>query len=409
MIFGHGPSGFFMTWLLRILPENMKWNNVKTKYILLLGTVGAMAPDLDLFYTYLVDAGVSHREFITHTPFFWLLASLIVFILLTITRKQQYIPYALTFTLGGVLHVVFDTITAQIRLLYPFSRDFMGVADFGILFINENLLYINFVVEATWFALAGYAAIVLFSKSKKQRLQWTAILAVVFMLILFGLHYANQHVHHENLAEYPTDLDSDGLMNYIDTDIDGDGILNIDDLDPDADNMHTVEEIIRHSEDFFGVWHDPTDGGLIHIPIRLGLINNEDVIMRLYNDSGIFIKTEMMWDYVANPEGYVIPPEDKNFARHPDNIANWLKHINRYENATDTHFDLKDTRIGDILFFENGYVTVMTGVSSTGKPQYLDIQHGRESQELTLPEIIELEGTIIGRGVLLDQTPLFAE
>lgn len=409
MIFGHGPSGFFMTWLIRVLPENLKWKEAKTKYILLLGTVGAMIPDADLFYTYLFNASVSHREFVTHTPFLWLLLSLIAFVLLTITRKQQWIPYALTFTLAGVLHVLFDTITAQVRLFYPFSRDFMGIADLGIPFVNDNLLYINFVVEVTWFALAGYAAIVLLSKTKKQRMQLSVVLAVLFTLVLFGLHYANQHVHHENLAEYPTDLDGDGLMNYIDTDIDGDGILNIDDLDPDADNMHTVEEIIRNSEDFFGVWHDPTDGGLIHIPIRLGLINNEDVVIRLFNDSGIFIKTEMMHDYVDNPEGYVIAPEDKDFSRNSENIANWLKHIDRYEEASIPGFDVQDTRIGDILFFENGYVTVMTGVSNTGQPQYVDIQHGRESQELTLPEIIQLEGIIIGRGVLLDQTPLFAK
>jgi hypothetical protein len=67
MIFAHAPAGYILT---RILQKKLN-----TKKHLIWGIVASITPDLDLIYKKYFDpiVGRNHREYITHTPFFWLI------------------------------------------------------------------------------------------------------------------------------------------------------------------------------------------------------------------------------------------------------------------------------------------------------------------------------------------------
>ena len=76
--------------------------------------VGAVAPDLDILWFYLVDARAHHHHgYLTHRPALWALAVLVGLLL------RRRFPWALG--LGALLHVSLDSIAGQIAWAWPFS------------------------------------------------------------------------------------------------------------------------------------------------------------------------------------------------------------------------------------------------------------------------------------------------
>lgn len=406
MIFAHGPAGFVSAFMAqRLVPRMQQFTDRQRLWLLIIGGIGGIFPDVDLFYYYLVSAEETHRGFITHTPFLYITCA-VVFGFILWRMKKHYASMAVcTFSIGAISHTIFDAIGAQIKFLYPFSNNFFGLSDLGNPVINSNLFFVNFLVEGLCFFFFFYVLIWMFTKTVHQRLIATLILVGVFAAGVGTLTFTNAHMYHGEQVLPWHDDDGDGIMNANDRDIDGDGVLNIDDLDADNDGKSNVEEIAVNSEGFLSLWYDPTNGGFIQIPARLGLVTNDDVARRLYQTAGIFLETEMQEDYAQNQDGYVVPPSDADFDRTPENILAWLRHMDRVEEGK--ALTQGRNQIGDILFYETGHVAIVVGFTTDGHERLLDVHMHRPIKERSVEELRSDEGEIVARGKMLDAAALY--
>jgi LexA-binding, inner membrane-associated putative hydrolase len=109
MIIAHLPSGYLMAVaLLRRI------RRVKPSAVIAAGVAGAGAPDLDMFYFHLVDHGkVHHHQYLTHWPILWI--GLLAASALWFKSKPSRAGVLLqVFALGGVLHLMLDTLVGEI-------------------------------------------------------------------------------------------------------------------------------------------------------------------------------------------------------------------------------------------------------------------------------------------------------
>ncbi len=407
MIFAHGPLGFLCSWIAKPLQKKFSFSK-KTMYVLWgVGILGGIFPDADLFYYYIVDATASHRALFTHTPITYVLLLLVGGLITWLLKKYAWFAAVLVFSVGALSHVLFDMIVSQVRVFSPLSESYFGVVGLGIELVNANLLFINFLIEGIICFFFFYVLIRVFSKKASTRIIATALLITVFTAGVAAITYGNNHVYHAPYNNRYADNDSDGVVNYQDDDIDGDGVINSIDTDSDGDGKLNAQEVIEHSERFFGVWYDVTNGRLIQIPSRLGFVSNDDIIKLLYDGIGVPITIEMSTDYEQNPQGYESPPADASFGRNKKNIYSWLDHTDRLEAGDELAAGRNN--LGDILFFSSGHAGIVTGVDQNGQILILDVHKDRSVQERYLNEIISFEGEVVARGKMIDPSAVLQQ
>ncbi|MGB0799584.1 MAG: metal-dependent hydrolase, partial [Planktomarina sp.] len=84
------------------------------------GLVGSIAPDLDILWFYFVDnRATHHHEYITHRPLVWLIICVLAFA----NIRNRLGKIALAFGLGGLLHMMLDTIAGSITWGWPFFHE----------------------------------------------------------------------------------------------------------------------------------------------------------------------------------------------------------------------------------------------------------------------------------------------
>ncbi len=80
--------------------------------------VGAVAPDLDMAWWWLVDHGaVHHHRYVTHLPATWLAAALVAALALGGAHRRL----ALSTCAGALLHLVLDGVAGDVAWLWPLS------------------------------------------------------------------------------------------------------------------------------------------------------------------------------------------------------------------------------------------------------------------------------------------------
>jgi inner membrane protein len=118
VITAHAPSGYILAKRLMAHRKNLP---ISARAVILIAIIGALAPDFDMFYFYLVDAGKTHHHrYFTHWPILWL--SLIgVSVLSFRFIRPAWAFGALLFCLCGFLHLILDTLVGDIWWLAPFQ------------------------------------------------------------------------------------------------------------------------------------------------------------------------------------------------------------------------------------------------------------------------------------------------
>ena len=154
MIIAHLPSGYLMAVaLLRRI------RRVKPSAVVAAGIAGAGAPDLDMFYFHFVDHGkVHHHQYLTHWPVLWL-ALLAAALLWNRWHASRAALLLGIFALGGVLHLVLDTLVGDVWWLMPWVNEpyafFTVTARHQPWWLNF-LLHWSFAVEL---AICAWAAL----------------------------------------------------------------------------------------------------------------------------------------------------------------------------------------------------------------------------------------------------------
>ncbi len=113
MIFGHLPGAYLA--FKAAAPRALSTS------IFAAGMVGALFPDIDLFWFYFVDFRAHHHhEYLPHRPAVWL-GLMIVFFVLTRRSGNRLAPIGMSFCAGALVHLVLDSIAGQIFWLWPLS------------------------------------------------------------------------------------------------------------------------------------------------------------------------------------------------------------------------------------------------------------------------------------------------
>lgn len=401
MIFAHGPLGYLVARATQRFWDVSTFSQRQRSMLWLVGFIAGIFPDIDLFYYYLIDAEHSHRALPTHTPLFYLVTCAVLYILAR-WRGSVFFRAAIFVAFWGFLsHLFADGIFAQVQYMRPFSVTYFGLSDIVPDYIHPALLAINFILEGTIIALFLYVLIRTHVERWSIRIPLVALLLSVYTCGVAVVYLGNSHVAHLPLTMYYDDLDRDGIMNIHDRDMDGDGVVNIDDVDSDNDGESNPFEVAQFASSLIGVWYDPTHGGLIQIPARLGLLTTIDAPRVVLDSAGISLRAEMMADYAVRSDGYVTTPKDNQFDRSIQNIRAWLDHQGRLQ----TYAEGRD-QIGDILFFEDGYVVIVVGFDNEGQATVLDVSPHRPIKERFLRAVIEDEGEVVLRGKLLNSAPI---
>ena len=102
MFIGHLPAGYLITCtLVKRLPLIAR----HARWAMVIGLVGAIAPDFDLFWCYLVDNGQRHHHlYPSHWPLLWfaLLAATLVWAAIAKNKLPAWL--GVVFCLNGIVH-----------------------------------------------------------------------------------------------------------------------------------------------------------------------------------------------------------------------------------------------------------------------------------------------------------------
>jgi inner membrane protein len=118
MLIAHAPSGYIVAALalrkLRAMP-------VSSGAVICACVSGALAPDLDLFYFYLVDHHQTHHHrYFSHWPILWLGLTVLCWMMYSRKKESLFAFLALLFSVAGFLHMVLDSFVGDIWWFAPF-------------------------------------------------------------------------------------------------------------------------------------------------------------------------------------------------------------------------------------------------------------------------------------------------
>ena len=119
MIIAHTFAGYIISdKLLKIVNHGSLSSNI----FILSGMLGAIAPDIDLIYFYPIDNKQHHHHsYFTHLPISWLIL-LAISIICSKLKPSNFSLLFFIFTLNGLLHLLLDSMSGQIKWLLPFNN-----------------------------------------------------------------------------------------------------------------------------------------------------------------------------------------------------------------------------------------------------------------------------------------------
>ena len=123
MFIAHLPAGYLLT--KGLFRQKIQHSNA----LFWTGLFFSIAPDLDLFWFYLVsNRQAPHHQYITHWPLFWTALACGVWFLAKLFRKPGWRPYLFIAYANVLLHLILDSIAAEIYWLAPLSRVYVNLA-----------------------------------------------------------------------------------------------------------------------------------------------------------------------------------------------------------------------------------------------------------------------------------------
>ncbi|KZL00912.1 hypothetical protein PsAD5_00753 [Pseudovibrio sp. Ad5] len=115
MFIAHLPAGYLLG------KAATKYLNQKSKQLVMWTSIGSVLPDADMLYFYLIDnQSTHHRHYLTHWPMTWMMLIALSAVLLHRNFRVGVIPLGLG--MGGLLHMLLDSVAAPVFWLAPFSK-----------------------------------------------------------------------------------------------------------------------------------------------------------------------------------------------------------------------------------------------------------------------------------------------
>jgi membrane-bound metal-dependent hydrolase YbcI (DUF457 family) len=118
MIFAHLPAGYLIARAWR----RMRPASAGVPGLMAWGAVGGVIPDIDMFWSVMVDHGaIHHHRYVTHWPLFWLCVFGIAAAVLAVRRARSDWHCLAVFALAVSSHLFLDWFVSAMWLLATFS------------------------------------------------------------------------------------------------------------------------------------------------------------------------------------------------------------------------------------------------------------------------------------------------
>jgi inner membrane protein len=155
MLIAHAPAGYLVTRVLSrtVFKDIVRHERTDRFYQVLMaaGILGGIFPDIDLLFNMVFKTSVvSHHDYFTHIPMFWLCMWGIGAAIGKIRGDRRIHALVATFCVSAIIHLVLDTITGNIYWLYPLNRvsvNIFEVADVHLWWVKNYLYHWTFLIE----------------------------------------------------------------------------------------------------------------------------------------------------------------------------------------------------------------------------------------------------------------------
>ncbi|NTT87475.1 metal-dependent hydrolase [Tabrizicola fusiformis] len=156
MILAHLPSGYVLARLAG-----------QPRGLTLMATLaGAVFPDLDLIWFYLIDdRAFHHHRYWVHAPGFWLIIAALALPMIRRFAPSVLLPAAL-FLAAVFLHLVLDTLAGSIMWLWPFSNRLYALVEVPATRSHWVLSFLTHWSALAELALILWAAVLWFRRPK---------------------------------------------------------------------------------------------------------------------------------------------------------------------------------------------------------------------------------------------------
>lgn len=144
MIIGHLPAGYIFT---KLLAGKLINKEINLRVFILAGVIGAILPDLDMFYFYLIDKRQHHHHtYWPHYSVVWLGLLLFFTVWYRFGKNKSTAILGLVFSVNGLFYMLLDSIVGDIWWFAPF-------VDKSFALFTDPALYhpwwLNFVLHWT--------------------------------------------------------------------------------------------------------------------------------------------------------------------------------------------------------------------------------------------------------------------
>lgn len=124
MFLAHGSLGLTTAYLTKNLWDKKEFSSKERAFLYAGSIITGVLPDFDLAVFTIFTDGPSHHDYLTHTPFFYILITTVLFIIAAFfkSKKKNLIKsLAHIFFFTALVHLVTDAFAGHIQLFFPFS------------------------------------------------------------------------------------------------------------------------------------------------------------------------------------------------------------------------------------------------------------------------------------------------
>ena len=126
---GHFAAGYLIsTALVKMTEANLSVS--QSNIVILVGILGAIAPDIDLIYYFIrkkkgkLRKDESHRFYLTHAPLLWLLLGLGIY---SVGKNDFWQMIGLVVWIGSWSHFILDSIEFGVPWFWPLSKKLIAL------------------------------------------------------------------------------------------------------------------------------------------------------------------------------------------------------------------------------------------------------------------------------------------
>ena len=157
MFIGHLPVGYLIS---KCLARRLRATGVEERRLVAAGLLGAVVPDVDLLYFYLIDERQHHHHlYFPHLPVVWLALTGVSAAWVFAPRSRAIALLVFIFSLNGLAHMLLDSVAADIWWFGPWVDMPLSLVTVPVRFEPwwlNFLLHWTFLLEVLVLLLAVY-------------------------------------------------------------------------------------------------------------------------------------------------------------------------------------------------------------------------------------------------------------